>query len=149
MNLSALAKSIVRTSPDKVFEAFVDPAQMQRFWFHRKDSGLRVNETVTFYLGDAEDAFGFSVEVIDLKPAELIHIKWGDEGSGWTDVRWTLEATENGDTILTIEETGFVGTEEEIVSRALDSTGGFNQVIIAAKALLEHGAAINVVSDHA
>lgn len=50
--------------------------------------------------------------------------------------------------ILTIEETGFTGSPEAIMACALDSTGGFNQVIVAAKALLEHGVALNVVADH-
>ena len=60
-----------------------------------------------------------------------------------------MEETEEGDTILTIEESGFAGSQEAIVERALDSTGGFNQVIIAAKALIEHGVAVNVVAAHA
>lgn len=148
MQQSALAKSIIRARPEKVFQAFVNPNMMKQFWFHRKDTGLEVNESVTFYLGDAEDAFGFTAHVLDLKPPSLIHIKWGDE-NGWTEVRWSLEETDTGDTILTIEESGFSGTNEELVNKVIDSTKGFNQVIIAAKALIEHGVAINVVSDHA
>ena len=38
---------------------------------------------------------------------------------------------------------------DSILERVLDSTGGFNQVIIAAKALIEHGVELNVVADHA
>ena len=37
----------------------------------------------------------------------------------------------------------------EIVAQVVDSTCGFNQVIIAAKALVEHGIELNVVADHA
>ncbi len=148
MQHTALAKSIIRARPEKVFEAFVNPDLMKQFWFHRKDSGLKVNESVTFYLGDTDDAFGFTAHVLDLKPHSLIHIKWGDE-NGWTEVKWSLEATDMGDTILAIEESGFPGVNEEIVNKVIDSTKGFNQVIIAAKALIEHGVAINVVSDHA
>lgn len=148
MNLVARAKSIVRARPGKVYNAFVNPDQMKQFWFHRTDEGLKAGESVTWYLGNADDAFGFTVHVLELKPGALIHIKWGDE-NGWTEVRWIFEETEEGNTILTIEESGFTGSDAHIIDRALDSTGGFNQVIVAAKALLEHGAAINVVSDHA
>lgn len=148
MELIARAKSVVHVSPAKVFDAFVNPEVMKLFWFHRTDNGLNVNESVTWFIGNGEDAFGFAVEVLDLKPSSLIHIRWGDEHDR-TEVRWNLEETSGGDTILTIEESGFSGSNEEMISRALDSTGGFNQVIVAAKALLEHGVVVNVVSDHA
>lgn len=148
MNLIAQAKIIVRAPPAQVFDAFINPAKMRLFWFQRKDSGLKENATVTFYIGDGADAFGFPARVIALKPNSLIHIRWGEEGST-TEVRWTLEATGQSDTILTIEESGFTGTEAEIIARALDSTGGFNQVIVAAKALIEHDAVINLIGDHA
>ena len=148
MQAIARAKSIVHAPPMQVFEAFVNPESMGQFWFHRKDHGLKPNESVTFYLGDNDDAFGFSVEVLELLPARLIHIKWGDD-DGWTEVKWLLEEIAAGDTLLTIEESGFSGSEAEILDRVIDSTAGFNQVIIAAKALLEHGAVINVVLDHA
>ncbi len=64
-------------------------------------------------------------------------------------VTWTIFKTEGGNTILTIEESGYSGSIDAIVERALDSTGGFNQVIIAAKAFLEYGIELNVVTDHA
>ena len=148
MPLVARAKSIVRARPEIVFDAFVNPDKMKQFWFHRKDAGLEPNEVVTWYIGDDDEALGFDVHVIDLKPHSLIHVSW-DEEEGPTEVRWVLEETEEQETILTIEETGFSGSDEEIVAQALDSTGGFNQVIIAAKAFIDHGVAINVVSDHA
>ena len=60
-----------------------------------------------------------------------------------------IRGGDNGDTILTIEESGFVGSSEAIVARVLDSTGGFNQVVVAAKAFIEHGIGLNVVASHA
>ncbi|MBT8146012.1 MAG: SRPBCC domain-containing protein [Gammaproteobacteria bacterium] len=148
MQQIARAKSIVRAQPKIVFEAFVNPEMMRQFWFHRKDHGFRVNESVMFYLGNEEDAFGFTAQVLNLIADSLIHLRWGDE-NGWTEVKWILEETETRDTALTIEESGFSGSDEEITDRVIDSTAGFNQVIVAAKALIEHGVAINVVTDHA
>lgn len=40
------------------------------------------------------------------------------------------------------------GSPFDQFERALDSTAGFNQVIVALKALIEHDAQINVVDDH-
>lgn len=148
MDLIAQAKIIVRAPPEMVFDAFVNPEKMRRFWFQRKDSGLREKSTVTFYIGEGDKAFGFPARIIELVPHSLIHIRWGEEGST-TTMRWALKATDEGDTVLTIEESGFRGTDAEIIARALDSTGGFNQVIVAAKALIEHDVAMQLIDDHA
>lgn len=148
MNLTARAKIIVHAPPDKVFDAFINPAKMRRFWFHRRDTGLREKSTVTFYLGAEDGAYGFPARVVELVPHSSLLIRWGEDGST-TMVRWTFEATGASDTILTVEESGFTGTNDEIIARALDSTGGFNQVIVAAKALIEHDVALQVVADHA
>jgi hypothetical protein len=43
---------------------------------------------------------------------------------------------------------GFAGRDRQAVNRVLDSSRGFNQVIIAAKALFEHGVEMHVVADH-
>ena len=75
-------------------------------------------------------------------------IEW-ENGGEQTQVIWSIEETEEGNSILTIEESGFSGNSDAILERILDSTGGFNQVIVAAKALVEHGVAVNVVTDHA
>ena len=61
---------------------------------------------------------------------------------------WTFEERGPNATLLRVEEAGFSGGPKEVIASALDSTGGFNQVITAAKAWLEHGAIINVVADH-
>ncbi len=146
-NLSAKAKVCIRKPPSEAFHAFADASAMSRFWFTRRDDGLAQGETVKWYLGDREDAFAFDVRVVELDRPGKIVIEWGNAGAN-TQVTWLFDETEGGDTILTIEETGFTGSSDAIVERALDSTGGFNQVIIAAKAFIEHGVALNVVADH-
>jgi uncharacterized protein YndB with AHSA1/START domain len=121
---------------------------MSQFWFTRRDDGLKEGETVAWFLGSGEHADAFDVRVEELRHPSKLVITWERDGS-FTQVTWTLEATERGDTILTIEESGFAGGADAIVAQILDSTGGFNQVIIAAKAWVEHGVALNVVADHA
>ena len=48
-----------------------------------------------------------------------------------------------------VEETGYGGTHSEQLAAALDATGGFNQVVVALKAWVEYGVALDVVGDHA
>ena len=148
-SLSAKARILFRRSPVDVFDAFANGEKMSRFWFKRDDAGLKVGETVSWRIGTGAEAISFDVLVKEFREPEKIVIEWpGDDGLP-TQVTWSFEETDGGDTILTVEETGFVGSDDAIVKRALDSTGGFNQVIVAAKALVEHGVDVNVVSDHA
>jgi len=50
--------------------------------------------------------------------------------------------------VLTMKESGFKGTEDQIIYNTLDSTGSFGQVTIELKAYLEYDAITNVVTDH-
>ena len=148
-NLTAHARIRIRSTPEKAFAAFVDAGQMSRFWFTRDDDGLKAGETSTWSLGTGPDAFSFEVRVIDVTPFERIVIEWPADDSRFRQVEWQFEATNTGETIVSIEESGFTGDADTMVAQVLDSQGGFNQVIVAAKAWIEHGVAINVVSDHA
>ena len=148
MNMSGKARILVRRPPSEVFNAFADAGSMSKFWFTRRDDGLKEGETVTWFLGSGDRATAFDVRVEQLRRPDTLTISW-ERDSAVTRVEWTFEATQNGDTILTIEESGFAGSDDAIVNQALDSTGGFNQVIVAAKAWIEHGVALSVVADHA
>jgi len=146
--ISAQARMTIRATPQAVFDAFVDADTMSKFWFTRRDNGLTVGDNVYWYVGVDDDAYAIEVRVKELKSPERIQIEWG-EGNQFTEVFWLIEGSADGHSTLTIEEVGFTGSTDEIVAKALDSTKGFNQVIVALKALLEHNARINVVTDHA
>jgi uncharacterized protein YndB with AHSA1/START domain len=145
--LTAKAKIRIHRPPSAVFAAFADAGAMSKFWFTRHDDGLKEGESVTWYMGSGADTISFDVFVQELSHPHKIVIVWERDGVD-THVTWSIEETEEGESILTIEEAGFAGSPDAIVEQALDSTGGFNQVIIAAKALLEHGIGLNVVADH-
>ena len=148
-NLSAKARIRIQRPPAEVFAAFADAEKMSKFWFTRRDNGLAEGETSTWCLGAGPDAYAFDVHVREVREPEKIVIEWEGLDGRLTAVAWKFEATGDGDTILTIEETGFTGDNDSIVAKVVDSTCGFNQVIIAAKAYIEHGIALNVVADHA
>ena len=146
--ISAKAQIRIRKSPAEVFSAFAEAELMSKFWFARNDDGLKVGETVSWFIRLGEEAVSFPVLVTELNPPHTIVIEWEGPDGVSTQVTWSFQESSSGDTLLMIEETGFTGSPEAIMASVLDSTGGFNQVIIAAKALLEHGVALNVVADH-
>ena len=148
-NIAAVARTRVRKPKADVFAAFADAEKMSRFWLTRKDKGLKEGEPVTLYMGPEAGAFSFDVLVKTVNEPHRIAWEWIGPDEIATQVTFSFDESDDGGTILTVEETGFGGSEENMIGRALDSTGGFNQVIIAAKAMIEHGVAINVVADHA
>ena len=146
--MNAKAQILIHKPGLEAFDAFAKPESMSKFWFTRRDDGLQEGESVIWFVGEQADAPQCKVQVKTLKCPSLIVMDWGDTDE-FSRVIWTFEARGANMTLLRVEETGFSGNSEAVIHSALDSTGGFNQVIVAAKAWLEHGVAINVVADNA
>lgn len=134
----ARATMLIRKPVAEVFAAFVDPAITTRFWFSRSTGMLKPGATVTWYW-DHCDASG-EVIVKTIEPNRRIAIEWP------TPVQWLFTARSDG-TFVEITASGFTGSDDEKVAQALDSTEGFNLVILACKAFLEHGIELNIVAD--
>jgi uncharacterized protein YndB with AHSA1/START domain len=60
---------------------------------------------------------------------------------------WTFTPRPDGTTFVEITNSGFSGSGDEVVQKALDSTQGFALVLSGAKALLEHDLRLNLVGD--
>ena len=146
--LSARAAVKIHATPSDVYNAFVDGSAMSRFWFTRRDNGLQEGKTFRWFLGGGADAVSFDVYVKELLFPNRLVIDWPGENGRLRQVTWLIEELEAGGTSLAIEETGFVGSFDQIIEEVLNSTRGFNQVVVAAKAFVEHGVRVNVVADH-
>ncbi|MEP0520977.1 MAG: SRPBCC domain-containing protein [Hyphomicrobiales bacterium] len=147
VEITASAQIIIHRPAAEVFEAFADPEIMTKFWFPRASGRLEAGEEVRWYVGTSDDAFEITVRVKSAEKPSSLHLQWGD-GDAFTDVKWEFESKSHNETVVRIRESGFSGDQSAVVVAALNSTGGFNQVIVAAKALVEHGVHINVVNDH-
>lgn len=71
----------------------------------------------------------------------------GRATGGTTTLEWTFTARQDGTTFVSIANSGFCGTADEMVKQALDSTEGFTFVLAGLKALLEHNVRLNLVQD--
>lgn len=135
----ARATMLIRRPVAEVFKAFVDPAVTTRFWFNRSTGPLEAGRSVTWYW----DVYGVSgeVRVVALERDRRIAIEWP------TPVEWRFTPRGDDATFVAITASGFEGTDDEKVAQALDSTEGFNLVVAACKAFLEHGIDLELVAD--
>ncbi len=140
--LQAKVQMLIRRPVAEVFNAFIDPAVTTQFWFTKSSGRLEPGTQVQW---DWE-MYGASahVEVKAIEPNQRILIAW-DAGD---TVEWRFEPRGDDQTFVTITNTGFTGTDEEIMAAALDSTGGFTFLIAGLKAFLEHGIRLNLIADH-
>lgn len=134
---------VIRRPVEEVFRAFADPAITTKFWFTRSSGPLQAGARVTWEW----EMYGVSTEV-SVREAEenrRILVEWDPDAP--TQVEWRFIPGDNGHTLVKITESGYGGTADEAVARAIDSMGGFTMVLAAAKALLEHGIVLTVVAD--
>lgn len=134
------AEMLIRKPVDEVFEAFVNPEITSKFWFTRGDRRLDEGKPVTWYW----DMYGVSAEVTvkEIEPNKRIVIEWPNP------VEWTFTPRGDDATFVSITESGFDGTDDEKVAKAIDSMGGFTITLAGCKAYLEHGIELNLVADH-
>jgi uncharacterized protein YndB with AHSA1/START domain len=135
---------LIRKPIAEVFRAFVDPTVTTRFWFTGSSGPLEAGRKIRWDW----DMYGVSTQVVvrAIEPEKRILIDWDDPS---TQVEWLFYPRPDGTTFVTITNSGFTGSGDEVVSQALDSTGGFSFVLAGVKALLEHGIELNLVPDHA
>ncbi|OCT13410.1 polyketide cyclase [Paenibacillus pectinilyticus] len=132
---------MIRKPVQEVFEAFINPEITTKFWFTqgsgRLEAGKRVKWEWQMYGASAE------VDVKEIEVNKRILIHYG------TLVEWTFDSYDENETFVTITNTGFSGTADEMVKQALDSTEGFTIVLCGCKAYLETGVQLNLVLDKA
>ena len=126
-----------------MFEAFVDPDVITKFWFDASSGRLESGKTVRWHWDRCDAAVEVRVKAVEQN--QRILIEWGNGNP--TTVEWSFTPRSEHTTYVSVVNSGFSGSGDEIVHQALDSAGGFALVLAAAKAYLEHGIALNIVAD--
>jgi uncharacterized protein YndB with AHSA1/START domain len=134
---------LIRKPVSEVFEALIDPSITSHFWFSRGSDRLAVGKTVQW---DWE-MYDVSIDVTatTIEPNKMIVMNWPGY-SGRTTVTWKFREV-GGGTFVDVEETGWIGTGDELVKFVCESTGGFTWTLAGMKAFLEHGLELNLVAD--
>ena len=140
----ARAEMMIRKPPAEVYEAFANPAITSRFWFTvgsgRLEPGAKVRWEWAMY------GFTVDVEVKAVEPGRRILVTWSGYGYP-TPIEWTFKPLADGNTFVTVTNSGFKGKADEKMKVALDSTEGFTFTLAGAKIWLEHGIEPNFVRD--
>jgi len=134
----------------EVFEAVADPKQLSSYFTTGGSSGrLKAGKTVTWDFHDFPGAF--PVEVDEVVPNERIVLRWdaaeGEQVSdgeikikpaGYkTTVTMTFKPTEDGRTLVEIEEKGWRETEAGLQA-SYGNCMGWSQMLAALKMWVEH-----------
>jgi uncharacterized protein YndB with AHSA1/START domain len=135
---------LIRKPVGEVFEAIVNPQITTNFWFTKSSGRLEAGKRVQWEW----EMYDVSIHVIAkaVEPNRRIVIEWPGY-SGSTTVEWKFAAQENGTTFVSITESGFSGTGDELVKYVADSTQGFTLLLAGLKAFLEHGVRLNLTAD--
>jgi uncharacterized protein YndB with AHSA1/START domain len=121
---------LIRRPAREVWEAFVDPDQIRRFWLARSTGRLETGAEVTwaFKIAGVET----EVTVVEALPGELLDLRW-DDGQ---PLRISFE--DRGDsTLVTVRVTEF--RDDTPAASAVESMSGFTLVLASLKMWLEHG----------
>jgi uncharacterized protein YndB with AHSA1/START domain len=135
---------LIRKPVADVFEAFINPEITTKFWFTKSSGRLEVGKQVQWAWEMYDISIPVSVKAIE--PNRRIVIEWPGY-SGLTSVEWVFLPQSDGTTFVSITESSFTGTGDELVKQVTDSTQGFSLVLAGLKALLEHDVRLNLVAD--
>jgi uncharacterized protein YndB with AHSA1/START domain len=138
----AEAQMLIRKPAAKVFEAFIEPAITRNFWFTKASGRLELNKEVTWEW----EMYGVSTNVIarEIEPNKKIVYDWDDPPK---TVEFKFNALSEDSTFVTVKESGYKQTGDELTDAIKDSTGGFTTVLDGLKAFLEHGINLNLIGD--
>jgi uncharacterized protein YndB with AHSA1/START domain len=135
---------LIRKPVAEVFEAFIDPGITTRFWFTKSSGRLETGKQVQWEWEMYQASTQVTAKVVE--PSKRIAIEW-DGYSGRTTVEWKFAPQTDDTTFVSITESGWTGSGDELVRYATDSTQGFTWTLAGLKALLEHDVRLNLVAD--
>jgi len=134
---------LIRKPVEEVFEAFINPEITTNFWFTKSSGRLEIGKRVLWEW----EMYGVSDEIYvkDIEENKRILIMSSDG----THIEWLFNPRTNNETLISIENYGFVGNTDEVLNQCIDAMGGYTIVLCGLKAYLEHKIVLNLVMDKA
>lgn len=138
----AEAQMLIRKPVEDVFEAFINPAITKNFWFTKASGKLEVNKKITWEW----EMYNISTTVIakEILQNQKIVFEWDN---ATRTVEFNFKELDDDSTFVTVTESGYDKTGDELIQIIKDSTGGFTTVLDGLKAFLEHRINLNLIED--
>ncbi len=140
----AKTEMLIRRPVAEVFEAFINPDITTKFWFTKSSGRLEIGKQIRWDWEMYNS--GTDVNVKAIEPNKRILAEWMAFGEP-TTIEWIFTSRPDNTTFVSITNSGFQGTQEEIAEQAIGSTEGFTFVLAGLKALLEHNIHLNLIAD--
>lgn len=138
----AEAQMLIRKPVEDVYEAFINPAITKNFWFTKGSDRLEVNKSIIW----CWEMYNVSTPVVakEILQDQKIVFEW-DNATKTVEINFT-ELDEDS-TFVTVIESGYDKTGDELIEAIKDSTAGFTAVLDGLKAFLEHRINLNLIAD--
>src|SRR6188474_497465 len=138
----AEAQMLIRKPVEEVFEAFINPSITKNFWFTKGSDRLEVNKSVTW----SWEMYNVSTPVVakEILQDQKIVFEWDNATK---TVEFNFKELDDDSTFVTVTESGYDKTGDEMIQAIKDSTGGFTTVLDGLKAFLEHRINLNLIED--
>ena len=139
------AQMLIRKDVSEVFNAFIEPSITKEFWFTKSSGKLEENKEIIW----TWEMYQVSCKVIarEIIPNQRIKFDWFDDDGKFTQVVFDFKALNSNATYVSVVNSGFHQTGDELIATLKDSTGGFTMVLAGLKAYLEHGINLNLIGD--
>jgi uncharacterized protein YndB with AHSA1/START domain len=143
-NAFAEAGMLIRHPVSEVFQAITDPEITTHFWFTKSSGPLEEGKHIRW----TWEMYNHSVDVLvtKIEPDKSIEMRWGNKGRQ-TQLRWSFRPLADDKTFISVVNSGFEGSSDDVLSAVRDATGGFSWVLAGLKAYLEHGIELNLIAD--
>lgn len=129
--MNNLTKMKIFKPANEIFEAFVDPAKIGKYWFSSSSERWEEGKTITLRY-DEYNAEG-DIQVIEIVPNKKIVFNWGNT------VTISLIELDLSTTVVEINEEGFSENDEQLLHKMVDNKEGWVYMLSCLKVYLEHG----------
>lgn len=136
LNTDVTTKLKIRQPVHKVFEAIISPTEIGHYWFSDSSERWGAGKRITLRY-DEYHAEG-AITVLEMEANEKIMFVWGEEHGEVTMVTITLEELQ-GETIITVVESGFNAHDPEIMAKMMGQKEGWVYMLTCLKGYLENG----------
>ncbi|HET6766410.1 MAG TPA: SRPBCC family protein [Chitinophagaceae bacterium] len=138
----AEAQMLIRKPVEEVFEAFINPSITKNFWFTKASGKLEVDKKITWEW----EMYNISTTVIakEILQNQKIVFHW-DNATKTVELIFT--EIDDDSTFVTVTESGYDKTGDELIANIKDSTAGFTTVLDGLKAFLEHRINLSLIED--